>query len=94
VLPEQLEPGKRWIEAALRTFLQETSTRVEGDLGWLVDPETVRCTLKAKINGEQKSWKFSYEDVSDCLKAQRTQRKIQRQLRARPTENSVASRHR
>jgi hypothetical protein len=83
VLPEQLEPGKKWIEAALRTFLKEKGARVEGDLEWLVNPETVRCTLKAKINEEQKSWIFSYEDITDCVKTPRTQRKIQRQLRAR-----------
>lgn len=94
MLPEQLEPGKKWIEVALRAFLQEKGARVEGDLEWLVDPETVRCNLKAKIDGEQKRWIFSYEDVTDCLKTPRTQRKIQRQLRARYAETAVAIRRR
>jgi len=82
MLAEQLEPGKKWIESELRSALQETGASLEEPLLWRLDFNTQCCTLEAKINEEQKSWAFSYEDVSDCLNTPEIQKEIRRRLQA------------
>ena len=62
MLAEQLEPGKKWVESELRSALQETGASLEEPLLWRLDSNTQCCTLEAKINEEQKSWTFSYEE--------------------------------
>jgi hypothetical protein len=81
MLAEQREPGKKWIELQLPAALQETGASLEEPLLWRLDFNTQCCTLDTKINEEQKSWTFSYEDVSDCRNTPETQDEIRRWLR-------------
>ena len=83
MLPQRLEPGKKWIESELRAALKGRSASVVDRISWRLDFTTQHCTLDARINGESKRWTFRYEDVSDCLEDREAQREIRWQLRFR-----------
>jgi len=82
LLPEQYEPGQKWIESALHTACREAGGSM-GRIEWRPDFENTGCRLEVEINGKQVCWTFSYEDVSDCRNNLNIQRKIQRRLRGR-----------
>lgn len=74
--------GKKWIDETLTRLLRERGLTLDAPLEWIPDFDREMYTMIAKMAGEAKLHRLSYEALEDCIADRNVQRAIEGTLRA------------
>ncbi len=77
---QEREEGKSWVEQEIRRVAQERGLQLVDPIEWKVDFDRSVYWVRIVAGGQEKLWKFSYEQLEDSVNDKRVRRELEQAI--------------
>jgi hypothetical protein len=77
---EERDQGRKWIEGEIAKTANEREVRLSKPITWHKDFDHMVYWVEAEFDGNIKRWKFSYEQLEDCVNDKTVRRELEKAI--------------
>ncbi len=77
---QEQEQGRRWVEQEIRRVARERGLQLVDPIEWKVDFDRSVYWVRIVTGGQEKLWKFSYEQLEDSVNDKRVRRELEKAI--------------
>ena len=77
---DERDQGRKWIESEITKIAGERGVVLDGPVVWHKDFDRMVYWIEVVFGGNAKRWKFSYEQLEDCVNDKNVQRDLKKTI--------------
>jgi hypothetical protein len=77
---EERDQGRKWVESEIAKIAVERGLTLSEPVEWHKDFDHMVYWIEAEFDGTIKRWKFSYEQLEDCVNDKRVRRELEKAI--------------